>query len=236
MSIKKDEHGRRYVEAEAQIPGTPEEVWDAIASGPGVSSWFVPTREGADGTVVSEFGPGMEAIARKTAWDPPHRFAAESDGFGPDCPPIATEWIVETKGGDTCTVRVVHSLFTDKDDWDTHLEGIEAGWPDYFRLLFLYRTHFPGQYAQLAQSMAITPKPAADVWDNLTRALPLTGTLEHIGSAGHPHQRIIRTANALAHLFAMKMGAQTVVCLRVYDFSGGPVKPPEWQQWLQSQL
>ena len=34
----------------------------------------------------------------------------------------------------------------------------------------------------------------------------------------------------------MKMGPQTVVCLRVYDFSGGPINPSEWQQWLQSQL
>ena len=44
MPVKKDETGRRYVEAEVEVPGTPEEVWQAIATGPGVTSWFVPTR------------------------------------------------------------------------------------------------------------------------------------------------------------------------------------------------
>ncbi len=80
MSLKKDASGRRWVQVEVEVPGTPEEVWQAIATGPGVSSWFVPTeveeREG--GAVVSHFGPGMDSIATATAWDPPRRFAAES--------------------------------------------------------------------------------------------------------------------------------------------------------------
>jgi ligand-binding SRPBCC domain-containing protein len=53
---------------------TPEEVWQAIATGPGVSSWFVPTEAREDGTVVSHFGPGMDSVATRTAWEPPHRF------------------------------------------------------------------------------------------------------------------------------------------------------------------
>ena len=43
MPVKKDASGRRSVEAEVEVPGTPEEVWQAIATGPGISSWFVPT-------------------------------------------------------------------------------------------------------------------------------------------------------------------------------------------------
>ena len=44
MSVKKDASGRRSVQVEVEVPGTPEEVWQAIATGPGVSSWFVPSR------------------------------------------------------------------------------------------------------------------------------------------------------------------------------------------------
>lgn len=51
MSVKKDASGRRSVEVEVEVPDTPEEVWQAIATGPGVSSWFVPTEERQDGTV-----------------------------------------------------------------------------------------------------------------------------------------------------------------------------------------
>ena len=51
MPVRKDENGQRSVEAEAEVPGSPEEVWRAIATGKGISSWFVPTtveeREGA---------------------------------------------------------------------------------------------------------------------------------------------------------------------------------------------
>ena len=42
MSVKKEASGRRSVQVEVEVPGTPEEVWQAIATGPGISSWFMP--------------------------------------------------------------------------------------------------------------------------------------------------------------------------------------------------
>ena len=42
MSGKQEAFGRRSVQVEFEVPGTPEEVWQAIATGPGISSWFVP--------------------------------------------------------------------------------------------------------------------------------------------------------------------------------------------------
>jgi uncharacterized protein YndB with AHSA1/START domain len=96
MSVRKEQSGRRSVQVETEVPGTPEEVWQAIATGPGVSSWFCPTQsdQRVGGTITSHFGPGMDSDAKITAWDPPHRFAAESQSFGPDSPPMATEWTV----------------------------------------------------------------------------------------------------------------------------------------------
>ncbi len=56
--------------------------------GPGISSWFVPTeveeREG--GTVVVRLRPGHGIGRDVTAWEPPHRFVAESQDLGPDAP------------------------------------------------------------------------------------------------------------------------------------------------------
>src|SRR4051812_45796727 len=43
MSVKREASGRRSVQVEVEDPGTPEEVWQAIATGPGISSWFVWT-------------------------------------------------------------------------------------------------------------------------------------------------------------------------------------------------
>ena len=65
MSVKKEASGRRSVQVEVEVPGTPEEVWQAIATGPGISSWFVPTefevRDGKPVAVTLNFGPGMES-------------------------------------------------------------------------------------------------------------------------------------------------------------------------------
>src|SRR5467141_2643111 len=131
MSVKKEATGRRSIQVEVEVPGTPEAVWQAIATGPGVSSWFVPAEveERVGGAVTLHFGPGMDSLATITAWEPPVRFAKESKGWGPGAPPVATEWTVEARSGGKCIVRVVQSLFASNDDWDDQLNSVESGWP-----------------------------------------------------------------------------------------------------------
>lgn len=262
MSVKKDPSGRRYVEVEAEVPGTLEEVWEAIATGPGVSSWFVPTEEREDGSIVSHFGPGMDAVATKTAWEPPHRFAGEGEGFGPGAPPLATEWSVEARSGGTCVVRVVHSLFASTDDWDNQLEGIESGWPDYFRILRLYLTHFRGQHGRTLQFMNFVPKPVSEAWESLTASLgltgaaiaerrhsplgapPLAGVVEHTGSEGHPFQLLVRLEDptpGIAHFFALDVCEPGFVTVRLYLYGDHAASIAErdesqWQSWLERHL
>ncbi len=257
MSVKKDASGRRSVEVGVEVPGTPEEVWQAIATGPGVSSWFVPTEAREDGTVVSHFGPGMDAIATQTAWDPPRRFAAEGE-LAPNAPKMATEWIVEARSGGTCIVRVVHSLFASSDDWDGQLEGIEAGWPDYFRILKLYLTHFRGQPCSSLQLMSVAPEPASKAWDMLTGSLglsdasigqrrntpagapPIAGLVELVGERGHPHQLLLRLdqpAPGIVHFFALPMCGQVFVVIRLYLYGDGAPAAvlrdePLWRTWI----
>src|SRR3954471_13624444 len=90
MPVKKEANGRRSIQVEVEVPGTPEEVWQAIATGPGITSWFVPTEveSGKDGKperMVLHFAPGMDSDAKITAYDAPHRLAAE-DTWGPGSP------------------------------------------------------------------------------------------------------------------------------------------------------
>src|SRR5438046_9976368 len=105
MSVKKEASGRRSIKVEVEVPGTPEEVWQAIATGPGISSWFVPTefeeRDGKPVAVKMNFGPGMESRAVLTGWDPPRMFNGQGECCG-GSPPIATEWSVETRAGGGC--------------------------------------------------------------------------------------------------------------------------------------
>jgi uncharacterized protein YndB with AHSA1/START domain len=207
MSVKKEANGRRSVQVEVEVPGTPEQVWQAIATGPGVAAWFVPTEVDGriGGTVTHHFGGGMDSDSTITEWDAPHRFAADGS-WGPNAPTIATEWIVEARGGGTCMVRVVHSLFAETDDWDDQLTGVESGWPSFFRILRLFLEHFPGQPSSQIQLMAM---PAASgAWEKLAGALnlagaapgerrnagdsapPLSGIVESVNAAGNPHTLI----------------------------------------------
>ena len=69
MSVKKEPSGRRSVQVEVEVPGTPEEVWQAIATGPGISSWLVPAefkeRDGKPVAVKLNFGrDGMGTAAK----------------------------------------------------------------------------------------------------------------------------------------------------------------------------
>jgi len=150
MSVKKEANGRRSVQVEVEVPGTPEQVWQAIATGPGVGAWFVPTEVDGrvGGTVTSHFGGGMDSDSTITEWDAPHRFVAEGS-WGPNAPTIATEWTVEARDGGTCIVRVVHSLFAETDEWDNQIEGTagtlrELVHPDTFMRTILERSATQG--------------------------------------------------------------------------------------------
>jgi uncharacterized protein YndB with AHSA1/START domain len=173
MSIQKDPSGRRSVEVQVEVPGTPEEVWKAIATGPGISAWFVPTKVDGrvGGAIALDFGGGMVSSAEITAWQPPHRLVAEDKTWLQGGPPVATEWSVEAKKGGTCIVRVVHSLFASTDDWDGQLESTEHGWPGYFRVLRHYLEHHAGETAASFVLMAPVAEGADSTWDKLSNAL-----------------------------------------------------------------
>src|SRR5262245_45761961 len=173
MPVKRDPSGRRSVQAEVEVGGTPEQVWQAIATGAGISSWFVPTKMDGrvEGTAVSSFGPGdsMDSVARIVVWEPPKRFIAETEE-GPGT--VATEWTVEVKAGGTCTVRVVHSWFASTDDWDNQFEGHTFGWIAVFEILRRYLAYFRGQPCTPVQLAAFATDLNA-AWDHLVQPLGL---------------------------------------------------------------
>lgn len=266
MPVHKDPSGRRWVEAEVEVPGTPEEVWAAIATGPGITAWFVPSdvEEHVGGKAISHFSPDgtMDSDATVTAWDPPHRFTAESrDDMGPDGPTVATEWIVEARSGGTCVVRVVHSWFTSKDDWDDQFEGHTYGWIAFFRILRLYLTHFSGQPSSMFQLMGTAPEPKETAWADFTGPLgiagavagqrinsaagapPLAGRVEWAGQPEWPELliRLDDPAPGIAHLVPILMMGQVYVTIRFYLYGeegAAAVERAEaaWQAWVSEQF
>lgn len=264
MSVKKEASGRRSIQVEIEVPGTPDEVWQAIATGPGISAWFVPAQiEERDGTPVAvtlEFGPGQESRSVVTAWDPPRLFAREGAGWVPGSPPLATEFSIEARAGGVCVVRVVQSLFASTDDWDGQLTGAEEGWPGIFRILRLYLTHFRGQRSATMQVMAPVTGTAAEAWETLTAALGLTdvgagqrwvvpagvpalgGVAERVTE--QPFGALLRLdvpGPGIAALYTIEFGDSVMAALTFYLYGDGAAgivarETPRWQAWMQERF
>jgi len=94
----------RFIDLEIEVDGSPEEVWSAIATGPGITAWLQPTdveeREG--GRFAFDMGAGMNESGKVTAWDPPRWFATggvewrAADGRTAK---LATEWVIRARSG-----------------------------------------------------------------------------------------------------------------------------------------
>lgn len=135
-------------EVSYQVAATPEQVWAAIATADGVSSWMVPTRldPRVGGTVSFDLGD-FTSTGVITDYTPNARFAHEEPwpiaDRVEDLPPrmvewfasigvalstvhedlalsspIATEFLVEATSGGSCVIRIVTSAYGTGADWE----------------------------------------------------------------------------------------------------------------------
>jgi uncharacterized protein YndB with AHSA1/START domain len=242
-----------------EVPGTPEQVWAAIATANGISSWMLVTdleeREG--GAVTFHMGPEAASHGEVTAFDAPKRFAYEEPEWAalaghPDAPvtPMATEFIVEAASGGTCVVRVVSSAFGTGADWEQEFwEGAFSGWTPMLDVLRLYLTHFPGQQVTPMEASTTLSRSYQDVMSAMQVALGggqvgapadargATGTLELLGE----HHLVVRLTDPVAGFLtfvAHQDGDSTWAMILGHLFSsdaGNWVKreQPGWQAWLE---
>ena len=178
MPLKKDGTAKRWVEMEFLAPGTPEQVWQAMATGPGNAAWFINAtiEERVGGALRFEFGPEMHSSGEVTVWEPPHRFGYVETEWNEGAPPVATEITIASRSGGRCVVRMVHTLFSSSDAWDDQMEGFEEGWPGFFDVLRVYLSHFAGRKAASFQAMAMgIAGDGLTIWRRLTDELGLAG-------------------------------------------------------------
>ncbi len=169
----------RAIELDVEVVGTPEEVWRAIATGPGISSWYVPhtVEERSGGAAMASFGPEpeMQIPGRVAVWEPPHRIVFDG-GEGADG--LAFEWTVEARSGGTCVVRLVNSGFGSGESWDEQFDGMSEGWLLFLHNLQLHLEYFAGQTATASLPMATWTGPADTAWARLLTELGLHGEPE----------------------------------------------------------
>ncbi|GAA0528248.1 SRPBCC domain-containing protein [Paractinoplanes ferrugineus] len=129
---------------EAVVDASVEQVWEAIATGPGITSWFVGRTRIEDGTVLTEFGDGWIPAGSVTVAEPPRRFAFGSEPAA-DGRFVANEFLVAGRAGAATVLKVVNSGFLPGEDWAGEYEAMRLGNAMFFASLVEYVTRFPGR-------------------------------------------------------------------------------------------
>lgn len=243
-----------------EVPGTPEQVWDAIATGNGISSWFLPTdveeREG--GAIVLHMGE-TDSPGTITGWDPPRRleysepeWAALAGHDVDSVTPMVTEFLVEAQSGGTCVVTVTSSAFGTGADWEQEFfDDAKKHWLPFFDNLRLYLTHFPGQRATTLEVSADVPGAVDAVFAAMRAALGaeaagkpidtrgVTGQIERIGE----NQLLLRLTDPAPGLMGFlafdKGNGSTMAVIQGWLFSEDAASYVEreqttWRAWLES--
>ena len=161
---------------QVELDASPEQVWEAIATGPGISSWFMGPHEvqpRVGGTIKLTIGDFSEQ-ATITAWDPPKRLAYRGDA-GADGSFHAMEYLIETREGGSTVLRFVHSGFL-SDDWGAEYEDMTSyGWDKYLHTLAQYLRYFTGRPGIFVYAEGPPTAEGQDGWTMLTEGLGLTG-------------------------------------------------------------
>ena len=246
----------RVIDLSVEVPGAPEEVWDAIATGPGITSWYVPTtvEEHEGGATTSRFGEGAEMLipGRVVAWEPPHRVVFDG---GEASGGLAFEWLVEARDGGSCIVRLVNSGFVDGAPWDDQYDGMAEGWLLFLLNLQLHRRHFPGRRAASMLPMAMWRGPRPDAWRRLSEALGIPDGVaagDRVAAAGtappfagevlvaHPHRlALLLDEPAPGTAFVAVEGEGDQVGVSIWSYLYGDDRDalvardePRWNAWL----
>ncbi|MFI0445942.1 SRPBCC domain-containing protein [Actinomadura sp. 6N118] len=160
------------LQKEITLAASPEDVWDAIATGPGVDAWFMgrsefEPREGGSATFTMA---GQTEMSTITGWDPAKRLAYRTEP-GEDGKFMAIEYLIEGRGGGSTVLRLVHSGVLG-DDWEDEFEAMKTGWDMYLHTLGQYLVHFRGRHAGTVT--AFRPGiPEEGFWTALKRQLGL---------------------------------------------------------------
>ena len=145
------------ISREVELPGTPDAVFQAVATGEGNASWLFPT-EGGEGVVTA---------------DPPNRFTVRAEGPGGWFNQL--DYRIEAHGNGAL-LRYVHSGVFDAEGWDDQYDAVNSHTDFYLHTLGEYLAHFSPRTATYVGGgpgglMGPEASMAPDAFDRLQAAL-----------------------------------------------------------------
>jgi len=244
-------------ELELTVTGTPEQVWEAIATAEGLTSWMTPTtlEPQVGGAVAFDMGPDATSHGKVTAFEPARHIAYEeywdtlTGHDGAAVTPLVTEFLIEARSGGTCVVHVVTSAFGTGADWEQEFwDEMDLGWGSMLDNLRLYLASFPGQHATplwAGTTVASTPEQSvaairaalvADASGEAVNARGVTGRFER-SLDRHFLVRIEEPVGGFLSCMSYATEEGSGVHLQGYLFGeDAPAyverEQPQWQAWL----
>ncbi|HEU5158648.1 MAG TPA: SRPBCC domain-containing protein [Streptosporangiaceae bacterium] len=239
------------VDQEIELHATPDQVWEAIATGPGIDSWFMGRNEiePREGGMTRMTLGGFAEEGTVTAWEPGRRFAFRSQEDPADGTFMAFEYLIEGRAGGSTVLRLVHSGILG-DDWEDQYDALSTGDLMYLRKLATYLKHFPGRVSTYNMFLPGPQVAGKDfVWSAFTEIVGVAETatagdggrlavagLEPLAVvvefAERPSYLGVRTADGL---YAFIHGYRDTVVAEYHNFSPA-VDEKEieraWQAWL----
>jgi len=177
---------------EIEVDATAEEAWDAIATGPGMDSWFMgrnTVEPRAGGTTTFSVGDFTQT-STVTSWEPPTRFGFSSEQGAVGMYHRFDYRVTERPEGGV-SIRYEHTGMLG-DDWEAEYEAMQEGDPAYLYKLHQYLTYFRGRYGT---SVEVVGPEVADreramaayrrelgLGDDLAVDTPVSADLEGIGT------------------------------------------------------
>jgi uncharacterized protein YndB with AHSA1/START domain len=242
------------VQDEITVDASPEDVWQAISSGPHLNSWFIGHSEiepGPNGKVRMDLG-GFVSESAITAWEPGKHLAYRS-AEGPDGAWMSFEYVIEARGGGRTSIRLVHSGFLAGDDWETEYDALKRGDPMYLHLLGQYVTYFRGRLAARSifavgpnvtdrQRVRSVLREQLGLSDGVAEGARVGATLDGLGRVDGVVDYVkdeflgVRTEQGLIRLIH---GYDGSVIAEYHIFDPGTAQQQtseDWQKWLTAVL
>ena len=227
-----------------ELGATPEQVWDAIATGPGIDSWYMGRSEVSPAEAVRTVVSNWSIDSRVTAWEPGSRLAyggeeSDTDRF------LAYEFLIEGRNQGSTVLRMVAHGFLPGDDWAEEFEAMTKGGLMYWHTLVAYVSHFAGRTATPLEVDGPLPESWDAAWLGIGRALgldrrPATGDAVRLEIApgqvvdgivfyANPDVAGVRTEGGL-YRFIKGFHRPMLAFHEIFD---GPVDESHWTGWLQ---
>lgn len=222
---------------EFEYAASPDQIWDAVATGPGIDAWFMghsevePKDGGAVRFTLGEF----TSVGTITAWQPQVRFTYGSDE-------MSFDYVIAKAANGHTILRLTQSGVLG-DNWEAEYEALEKGWNLYLHTIDEYTTHFPGRTATTIDAMGAQAENADKAWEILTTALGIDAP----GVGDHVHLPVADVDGVIDYVEPLAaIGVRTEDGL--YRFSGRfgfmgvghhvfadidrPAVQHSWQTWL----